>query len=114
LDTLGKLFDEQPVPFSDKLHALAYINSNCKPLSGRGSIMRRLMKLGARNAGGKVGLRRQLLRLAHCLAGRCRRQLWSPYGTKMAQVAVHSFGHCETNMERLPRDEGAKVDVIRK
>jgi len=35
-----------PVPFEDKLHAVAYINSNCEALSGRSEIMRALIRLG--------------------------------------------------------------------
>jgi hypothetical protein len=34
------------VPFEEKLHAVAYINSNCGAQSGRSDIMRALIKLG--------------------------------------------------------------------
>lgn len=34
------------VPFEDKLHAIAYINSNCEAESGRSDLLRALMKLG--------------------------------------------------------------------
>jgi hypothetical protein len=34
------------VPFDDKLHAIAYINTNCHAQSGRSDIMRALMRLG--------------------------------------------------------------------
>jgi hypothetical protein len=36
-----------PIPFEEKLHAIAYINSNCGAPSGRSDIMRKLMALGA-------------------------------------------------------------------
>lgn len=42
------------VPFEDKLHAIAYINSNCGAQSGRSDIMRALIRLGDK---AKVGLR---------------------------------------------------------
>lgn len=34
------------VPFEEKLHAIAYVNSNCGAQSGRSDIMRALMALG--------------------------------------------------------------------
>jgi hypothetical protein len=34
------------VPFEDKLHAVAYINTNCGAESGRSDILRALMALG--------------------------------------------------------------------
>jgi hypothetical protein len=36
----------QPTPFGEKLHAIAYVNSNCGAQSGRAEIMRKLMALG--------------------------------------------------------------------
>jgi hypothetical protein len=35
-----------PVPFEKKLHAIAYINSNCGAESGRSDVMRALLVLG--------------------------------------------------------------------
>jgi hypothetical protein len=35
-----------PTPFEEKLHAIAYINSNCGAQSGRSDIMRKLIALG--------------------------------------------------------------------
>jgi hypothetical protein len=37
---------EPPVPFEEKLHAIAYVNSNCGAQSGRSEIMRKLIALG--------------------------------------------------------------------
>jgi hypothetical protein len=34
------------VPFEEKLHAIAYVNSNCGAQSGRSDILRALIKLG--------------------------------------------------------------------
>jgi hypothetical protein len=34
------------VPFEEKLHAIAYVNSNCGAQSGRSEIMRKLIALG--------------------------------------------------------------------
>jgi hypothetical protein len=34
------------VPFEEKLHAIAYVNSNCMAESGRSDLMRALIKLG--------------------------------------------------------------------
>lgn len=41
------------MPWEEKLHAVAYINSNCEAQSGRAEIMRQLMALGAK---AKVGV----------------------------------------------------------
>lgn len=38
--------DIPQVPFEEKLHAIAYINSNCMAESGRSDLMRALMALG--------------------------------------------------------------------
>ena len=35
----------QPLPFEEKMHAIAYINSNCGAQSGRSEIMRNLIAL---------------------------------------------------------------------
>lgn len=34
------------VPFEEKLHAIAYVNSNCGAQSGRSEIMRKLIAMG--------------------------------------------------------------------
>jgi hypothetical protein len=34
------------VPFEEKMHAIAYINSNCMAESGRSDLLRALMDLG--------------------------------------------------------------------
>jgi hypothetical protein len=36
-----------PVPFEEKLQALAYLNRNCEASSGRQAILRRMMELGS-------------------------------------------------------------------
>jgi hypothetical protein len=39
------ILQEAPEPFKDKLHAIFYVNSNCKPKNQRREIMHRLQEL---------------------------------------------------------------------
>jgi hypothetical protein len=58
------------VPFEEKLHAIAYINSNCEAESGRSDLMRALMKLGD-NAKVRVCVRPAELGFACAGVGGC-------------------------------------------
>jgi hypothetical protein len=70
----------QPTPFGEKLHAIAYVNSNCGAQSGRAEIMRKLMALGDKAKVGCALQRRaasltlkqfKQLRGVCCAANRC-------------------------------------------
>jgi hypothetical protein len=42
---LLRFLKTKPVPFEEKLHAIAYVNRNCADRAGRASIMRALINL---------------------------------------------------------------------
>lgn len=103
------------VPFEDKLHAIAYINSNCEAESGRSDLLRALMKLGD-NAKVCVISRVTLTSsvLSGCCCGCWRAEAmvdcYAMLGCDV-QVPVHSFGNCDRNMD-WPDDNPTKFQVF--
>ena len=90
-----------PIPFEEKLHAIAYINSNCGAQSGRSAIMRQLIALGDKakvRMGCWEGLPAVSDRLP-CMAGCLWRCLWC--GAHKHTRFLPALGRCTLLLFKL-------------
>ncbi len=85
LELVTDLLKQNPVPFESQVHAIAYVNSNCNPRSGRADIMKQLMQLHASGTSDALPV--------HALGG-CDRNMPWPEGnpTKRQVISRHVRG----------------------
>uniref|UniRef100_A0A383W9Z5 Fucosyltransferase n=1 Tax=Tetradesmus obliquus TaxID=3088 RepID=A0A383W9Z5_TETOB len=91
LESFDELFKFPLVPFEEKQHAIAYVNSNCGAVSGRSSIMKALMALN----GSKVPV--------HSL-GNCDHNTPWPKGNPNKRQVFSKYKFCVTMENSLAHD----------